>query len=154
MDKNSLSHTTWNCKYHLVFAPKFRRQEIYGKLKTDIKFVDNIRSACKPEIQIRESALLVQRVTRKYPLSASDLTEHSKRRIRQGLCAGRQAKRSRAWRASISTSFATHSRAICSQTGQRQRMCRSFSDTPMSVHNVHLRSRCKRSEAYFRKTAG
>ncbi len=59
MDKNSLSHTTWNCKYHLVFAPKFRRQEIYGKLKTDIKFVDNIRSACKPEIQIRESALLV-----------------------------------------------------------------------------------------------
>ena len=36
MDENSLSHTTWNCKYHLVFAPKFRRQEIYGKLKTDI----------------------------------------------------------------------------------------------------------------------
>ena len=26
MDKNSLSHTTWNCKYHIVFAPKYRRQ--------------------------------------------------------------------------------------------------------------------------------
>ena len=26
----------WNCKYHIVFAPKFRRQAIYGKLKVDI----------------------------------------------------------------------------------------------------------------------
>lgn len=29
----SLSHITWECKYHIVFAPKFRRQEIYGSLK-------------------------------------------------------------------------------------------------------------------------
>ncbi|MBU5450405.1 transposase, partial [Acetivibrio sp. MSJd-27] len=29
--KSSLSHTTWNCKYHIVFAPKYRRQIIYGK---------------------------------------------------------------------------------------------------------------------------
>ena len=36
MDKNSLAHTTWNCKYHIVFAPKYRRQIIYGKLKADI----------------------------------------------------------------------------------------------------------------------
>ena len=36
MDKNSLSHTTWNCKYHIVFAPKYRRQIIYGKLKAEI----------------------------------------------------------------------------------------------------------------------
>ena len=36
MDVNSLSHTKWNCKYHLVFAPKFRRKVIYGKLKADI----------------------------------------------------------------------------------------------------------------------
>ena len=34
MDKNSLSHTTWECKYHLVFAPKYRRQVIYGKNKS------------------------------------------------------------------------------------------------------------------------
>ncbi|MED2939256.1 MULTISPECIES: transposase, partial [Bacillaceae] len=27
---NSLAHTTWNCKYHIVFAPKYRRQIIYG----------------------------------------------------------------------------------------------------------------------------
>lgn len=36
MDKNTLSHTTWECKYHIVFAPKFRRQIVYGKLKADI----------------------------------------------------------------------------------------------------------------------
>ena len=35
-DRSSLSHTRWNCKYQIVFAPKFRRQAIYGKLKVDI----------------------------------------------------------------------------------------------------------------------
>ena len=35
-DTNSLSHTTWNCKYHIVFAPKYRRQVIYGQIKEDI----------------------------------------------------------------------------------------------------------------------
>lgn len=36
MDNNTLSHTKWNCKYHIVFAPKYRRQIIYGKIKEDI----------------------------------------------------------------------------------------------------------------------
>ena len=36
MDENSLSHTRWECKYHIVFAPKYRRKAIYGKLKADI----------------------------------------------------------------------------------------------------------------------
>lgn len=35
-DNNSLAHTTWNCKYHVVFAPKYRRQVIYGQIRTDI----------------------------------------------------------------------------------------------------------------------
>ena len=35
-DNDSLSHTRWNCKYHIVFAPKYRRQIIYGKIKNDI----------------------------------------------------------------------------------------------------------------------
>ena len=35
-DTNSLSHTKWNCKYHIVFCPKYRRQEIYGKIKEDV----------------------------------------------------------------------------------------------------------------------
>ena len=35
-DKNSLAHTAWNCKYHIDFAPKYRRQDIYGKIRVDI----------------------------------------------------------------------------------------------------------------------
>ena len=36
LDTSSLAHTKWECKYHIVFAPKFRRQVIYGKIKLDI----------------------------------------------------------------------------------------------------------------------
>ena len=36
MDTNSLSHTKWNCKYHIVFAPKYRRKVAYGQIKQDI----------------------------------------------------------------------------------------------------------------------
>ena len=35
-DINSLSHTKWNCKYHIVFCPKYRREEIYGQIKEDV----------------------------------------------------------------------------------------------------------------------
>ena len=36
LDTSSLAHTKWECKYHIVFAPKYRRQIIYGKIKLDI----------------------------------------------------------------------------------------------------------------------
>ena len=36
VDNNSLAHTRWECKYHIVFAAKYRRQIIYGQIKTDI----------------------------------------------------------------------------------------------------------------------
>ncbi len=56
MDKNSLSHTRWECKYHLVFAPKYRRQEIYGKLKVDIGKI--LRDLCERKgIEIIEAEL-------------------------------------------------------------------------------------------------
>ena len=35
-DEYSLAHTKWDCKYHIVFSPKFRRKEIYGELRTEI----------------------------------------------------------------------------------------------------------------------
>ena len=41
----SLSHTTYECKYHVVFAPKFRRQEIYGSLKMEIGAI--LRELCR-----------------------------------------------------------------------------------------------------------
>ena len=45
MDKRSLAHTSWNCKYHIVFAPKYRRQVIYGRLKENIG--KTLRDLCK-----------------------------------------------------------------------------------------------------------
>ena len=35
-DPKTLSHTTWNCKYHLVFAPKYRRKAFYGERRYEI----------------------------------------------------------------------------------------------------------------------
>ena len=35
-DKNTLAHTSWRCKYHIVFAPKYRRKEIYGNYRVEI----------------------------------------------------------------------------------------------------------------------
>lgn len=35
-DKNTLAHTSWRCKCHIVFAPKYRRKEIYGKYRVEI----------------------------------------------------------------------------------------------------------------------
>ncbi len=44
-DNNSLAHTTWDCKYHIVFAPKYRRQVIYGKYKASIGKI--LRELCE-----------------------------------------------------------------------------------------------------------
>ena len=50
----SLAHTTWECKYHIVFAPKYRRQEIYGELKQEIGMI--IRTLCeRKEVTIIEA---------------------------------------------------------------------------------------------------
>ena len=38
-DTNSLSHTTWNCKYHIVFAPKFRRKVFYKEKRRAIGMI-------------------------------------------------------------------------------------------------------------------
>ena len=45
MNNNSLAHTKWNCKYHIVFAPKYRRQMIYGQLRADIGKI--LRELCE-----------------------------------------------------------------------------------------------------------
>ena len=54
LDTNSLAHTKWNCKYHIVFAPKYRRQVIYGKIKVDIGKM--LRKLCEyKQIEILEA---------------------------------------------------------------------------------------------------
>lgn len=56
MDMNSLSHTRWECKYHIVFAPKFRRKVAYGQLKQDIANI--LSTLCKrKEVDIIEAEI-------------------------------------------------------------------------------------------------
>ena len=56
MDKNTLAHTKWNCKYHIVFAPKYRRRIIYGKIKVDIGKI--LRKLCEQKgVEIIEANL-------------------------------------------------------------------------------------------------
>ena len=44
-DINSLSHTKWNCKYHIVFAPKYRRKVFYGEKRSEIGKI--LRQLCE-----------------------------------------------------------------------------------------------------------
>ena len=74
MDKNTLAHTTWECKYHVVFAAKFRRQVIYGRIKTDIGKI--LRELCdRKGIEIIEAELcpdhvhMLLRIPPKYSVS-------------------------------------------------------------------------------------
>ena len=55
-DINSLSHSKWRCKYHIVFAPKYRRQVIYGQIKQDIGKI--LRQLCENKrVEILEAEL-------------------------------------------------------------------------------------------------
>ena len=56
-DINSLSHTKWNCKYHIVFTPKYRRQIIYKQISADIGQI--IRVLCERKgVTILEAAAM------------------------------------------------------------------------------------------------
>ena len=44
-DTNSLAHTTWNCKYHLVFAPKYRRKVFFRQKRKEIGAI--LRQLCE-----------------------------------------------------------------------------------------------------------
>ncbi|MFT9411198.1 IS200/IS605 family transposase [Liquorilactobacillus hordei] len=55
-DDNSLAHTRWNCKYHIIFIPKYRCKNIYGELKQDIGRI--LRRLCElKEVEIIEDAM-------------------------------------------------------------------------------------------------
>lgn len=53
-DVHTLSHTTWNCKYHIVFAPKYRRKVFYGQKRLEIGEI--LRELCRrKEVTILEA---------------------------------------------------------------------------------------------------
>ena len=61
MDEQSLAHTRWECKYHVVFAPKYRRQVIYGKLRRDISQI-LIELCRRKEVEIIEAEACVDHI--------------------------------------------------------------------------------------------
>ena len=53
-DNKSLAHTKWNCKYHIVFAPKYRRKEFFGEKRAEIGRI--LRQLCEWKgIEIHEA---------------------------------------------------------------------------------------------------
>ena len=56
MDNKSLSHTKWKCQYHIVFIPKYRKKQLYGRLKEDVREI--ISTLCKyKDVEIVEGAV-------------------------------------------------------------------------------------------------
>ena len=54
---NSLAHTKWLCKYHIVFTPKYRRKVIYNQLREDLR--DIIKTLCRYKgVEIIEGHLM------------------------------------------------------------------------------------------------
>ena len=68
MDKDSLAHSKWNCKYHIVFAPKYRRQIVYKQISADIGQI--IRTLCaRKGIAIPNHIHLYVKIPPKYSVS-------------------------------------------------------------------------------------
>ena len=60
-DNKSLAHSKWNCKYHIVFVPKYRRKEVYGKLRVDIGRI--LRKLCDQKgVEIIEAEACVDHI--------------------------------------------------------------------------------------------
>ena len=58
---NSLAHTKWMCKYHIVFTPKYRRKAIYNQLRKDIGEI--LRTLCRYKgVEIIEGHLMEDHV--------------------------------------------------------------------------------------------
>ena len=67
MDNKSLSHTKWKCQYHIVFIPKYRKKQLYGRLKEDVREI--ISTLCKyKDVEIVEGAM---------PRSCTHMCEYS-----------------------------------------------------------------------------
>jgi putative transposase len=58
----SLSHTKWECKYHVIFIPKYRRKALYGQLRAHLGEVFR-RLAVQRESRIEEGHLMSDHVT-------------------------------------------------------------------------------------------
>ncbi len=61
MDNKSLSHTKWKCQYHIVFIPKYRKKQLYGQIKVDVREI--ISTLCKyKDVEIIAGAVCEEHV--------------------------------------------------------------------------------------------
>ena len=61
MNTHTIAHTTWNCKYHVVFAPKYRRKAFYGGRRLEIEQI--LRELCRwKEVTIIEAEVCTDHV--------------------------------------------------------------------------------------------
>ena len=60
-DYQKMSHTTWQCKYHIIFIPKYRRKKLYGVVRKDLGEVFH-RLACQKECKIEEGHIMPDHV--------------------------------------------------------------------------------------------
>jgi putative transposase len=60
-DENSLSHTKWNCKYHIVFAPKYRRKVFYESKRLEVRAI--LRELCKwKDVEIIQAEVCIDHI--------------------------------------------------------------------------------------------
>jgi putative transposase len=60
-DNESLNHSVWNCKYHVVFIPKYRRKKLYGELRRELTEVFRTLARQK-ECRIEEGHMMADHV--------------------------------------------------------------------------------------------
>ena len=61
MDSSSLAHCKWECQYHIVFIPKYRKKKLYGLVRDDVREI--IRTLCKyKKVEIVAGAVCVDHV--------------------------------------------------------------------------------------------
>jgi putative transposase len=60
-DYKSLSHTKWQCKYHIIFIPKYRRRALFGAVRRELGSVFH-RLAEQKECRIEEGHVMIDHV--------------------------------------------------------------------------------------------
>ena len=61
MDNKSIAHARWNCQYHIVFIPKYRKKKLYGQVRRDVRGI--LSTPCKYKgVEIVEGAVCVDHV--------------------------------------------------------------------------------------------
>ena len=81
MDSSSLAHCKWECQYHIVFIPKYRKKKLYGVVRDDVREI--LRTLCKYKgVEIVAGAVCADHVhlcvSRPPKLSISDFVGYLK----------------------------------------------------------------------------